>query len=65
MQLNDPESEKKPIPFSQEALNNLPRDVYLTREKSEFLASKLQEHSLLEKGMKITLYRKRRRINLP
>ena len=54
----DPESENKPIPFSQEALNDLRRNVYLTKEKSEFLASRLQERNLLEKGVKITLYRK-------
>ena len=55
---NDPESENKPIPFSQEALNDLRRDVYLIKEKSEFLASRLQERNLFEKGVKITLYRK-------
>ena len=33
---NDPESRNKPIPFSQEALNDLRRDVYLTKEKSGF-----------------------------
>ena len=56
---NDPESENKPIPYSQVALNDLRRDVYLTKEKSEFLASRLQERNLLQKGVKITLYRKR------
>ena len=45
--------------FSQEALNNLCRDVYVTKEESEFLASRLQERNLLEKGVKITMYRKR------
>ena len=55
---NDPESKNKPIPFSQEALNDLSRDLYLTKGKSEFLASRLQERNL-EKGVKITLYRKR------
>ena len=34
---NDPESENKPIPFSQEALNDLCRDFYLTKEKRVFL----------------------------
>ena len=33
---NDPESENKPIPFSQEALNDLYWDVYLTKEKMSF-----------------------------
>ena len=49
---NDPESENKPTTFSQEALNNLRRDVYLTKEESEFLGSRLQERNLLEKGVK-------------
>ena len=56
---NDPENKNKPIPFSQEALYDLCRDLYLTKEKSQFLASSLQECNLLEKGVKITLYRKR------
>ena len=56
---NNPESENKPIPFSQETLNDLRRDLYLIKEKSEFLASRLQECNLIEKGVKITLYRKR------
>ena len=34
-------------------------DLYLTKEKSEFLTSKLQERYLLEKEVEITLYRKR------
>ena len=56
---NDPESENKPIPFTQEALNDLRRDVYLTKEKSQFLTSRLQERNLLENRVKITLYRER------
>ena len=59
VETNDPESENKPIPFSQEALNDLCRELYLTKEKSEFLASRLQERNLLKKEVKITLYRKR------
>ena len=42
-----------------EALNDLCRDLYLTKENSEFLASSLQERNLLEKKVKITLRRKR------
>ena len=45
--------------FSQKALNDLCRDLYLTKENSEFLASSLQERNLLEKKVKITLRRKR------
>ena len=53
------ESKNKPIPFSQEALNDLCRDLYLTKDKSELLASRLKERNLLGEGVKITLYRKR------
>ena len=45
--------------FSQKAPNDLCRDLYLTKENSEFLASSLQERNLLEKKVKITLRRKR------
>ncbi|CAI9735844.1 Hypothetical predicted protein [Octopus vulgaris] len=44
---NDPESDNKPILFSQKALNNLCRDLYLTKDKNVFLASRLQERNLL------------------
>ncbi|CAI9735847.1 Hypothetical predicted protein [Octopus vulgaris] len=43
---NDPESDNKPILFSQETLNNLCRDLYLTKYKNVFLASRLQERNL-------------------
>ena len=46
---NDPESENKPIPFSQEALNDLLRDLYLTKEKSEFQASSFKNVISLRK----------------
>ena len=52
------ESKNKPISFSQEALNDLCTDPYLTKDKSELLASRLKEHNLLGEGVKITLYRK-------
>ena len=55
---NNPESDNRPISFSQEALNDLCGDLYLNKEKREFLASRLQERNLLKKGVKITLYRK-------
>ena len=58
-ELYDSESKSKPILFSQEALNDLCRDLYLTKDKSELLASRLKERNLLRKGVKITLYRKR------
>ena len=58
MQLFDLESKSKPMPFSQKALNDLCRDLYLTKDKSELLASRLKERNVLEEGVKITLYRK-------
>ena len=56
---NDPVNKNKPIPFPQETLNDWDRDIYLTKEKIEFIASRLQEYNRLEKGVKITLSRKR------
>ena len=53
------ESKNKPIPFSQVALNDLCRDLYLIKDKSELLASRFKECNLLQEGVKITLYRKR------
>ena len=58
VELSDSEIKNKPIPFSQEALNDLCRDLYLTKDKSELLASRLKECNLLGEGVKITLYRK-------
>lgn len=46
------------MPFSQYALNDLYAYIYLTKEKSQFLTSRLKESNLLEKCVKITLYRK-------
>ena len=59
IELFQSESKNKPIPFSQEALNDLCRDLYLTEDKSELLASRLKERNLLGEGVKITFYRKR------
>lgn len=59
VELNDLESMNKPIIFSQEALNDLCRDLYLTKDKSEHLASRFKQCNLLRKGVKITLDRKR------
>ena len=41
VQLSDLESKRKPMPFSQKALNDLCKDLYLTKDKSELLASRL------------------------
>ena len=39
----DPEESLKPILFSQKCLNNLIRDLALSKQKAELLASRLQE----------------------
>ena len=59
VEFSNSESNNKPILFSQDALNDLCRDLCLTKDKSELLASRLKERNLLRKGVKITLYRKR------
>ena len=55
----EPEENLKPILFSQEQLNDLIRDLALSKQKSELLASLLQENNLLQKDVLISLYRKR------
>jgi len=49
----------KPKPFSQGQLNDLVRDLGLSEESSEVLASRLGEHGILDSGTKITFYRDR------
>ena len=49
----------KPKPFSQGQLNDLVRDLNLSRESSEILASRLGEHGILVPETKITFYRNR------
>ena len=49
----------KPKPFSQGQLNDLVRDLGLSEELSEILASRLGEHDILDSGTKITFYRDR------
>ena len=46
-----------PKPFSQGQLNDLVRDLNLSKESSELLASCLGEHGVLDSGTKITFYR--------
>lgn len=55
VEFSNSESNYKPILFSQDALNDLCRDLYLTKDKHELLASRLKERNLLRKGVKITL----------
>ena len=49
----------KPKPFSQSQLNDLVRDLGLSKNSSEILASRLGEHGILDSGTKITVYRDR------
>ena len=46
----------KPKPFSQGQLNDLVRDLGLSKKSSEILASRLGEHGILDSGTKITFY---------
>ena len=49
----------KPKPFSQGQLNNFVRDLGLSKESSEILASRLGEHGILDSETKITFYHDR------
>ena len=51
--------------FSQGELNDLVRDLSLSKESSELLASRLKEKNMLEPGTQITFYRKRHTEFLP
>lgn len=45
--------------FNQNELNDLVRDLYLTKEQSELLASRLKEKKMVAPDTKITIYRTR------
>ena len=51
--------------FSQGELNDLVRDLSLSKESSELLASRLKEKNMLEPGTQITFYRKHHTEFLP
>ena len=55
----EPEEKLKPILFSQKQLNDLKRDLVLSKQKAELLASRLQENNLLQKDVLVSHYRKR------
>ena len=55
----EPEEKLKPILFSQEQLNDLVRDLALSKQKAELLASWLRENKLLQKDVLVSHYRKR------
>jgi hypothetical protein len=54
-----PSKSAEPHLLSQKELNDLVRDLALTKEQSELLGSRLQQWNLLEQNCKITLFRKR------
>ena len=53
------EGSLEPKTFTQDELNDLVRDLALSKEKSELLASRLKEKNLLGKNVLISNYRKR------
>ena len=53
------ETKKLPQLFTKAELNNLVRDLNLSKENSQLLASRLSHKNLLEKGTKIKYYSKR------
>ena len=60
-----PSSLLPPLLFSQNELNDLARDLNLSKESSELLASRLKEKNLLQPGTFITYYRNRHAEFLP
>ena len=55
----DSDTTEDPILFSQKHLNDLIRDLCLSKEKTELLASSLKERNMVEKDVKVSYYRKR------
>jgi len=45
--------EERPVLFSQQHLNDLIRDMSLSKQKEELLASRLQERNLVETDVKV------------
>ena len=52
-------SDDTPHPFSQNELNDLVRDLNLSKSSAELLASRLKKENLLSNGTRITFYRNR------
>ena len=48
--------ESAPLFINQEHLNDLVRDLYLSKEKAEILGSRLQQWNLLEPGTTISSF---------
>ena len=53
------EHERRPLLITQCKLNDLVRDLSLTKQQSELLASRLQEWNLLDENVRVTTFRKR------
>ena len=51
--------ESAPLFINQKRLNDLVRDLYLSKEKAEVLGSRLQQCNLLEPGTTILSFRSR------
>ena len=51
-----------PFLFSQAELNDLERNLYLSKMSAELLASRLKEKGMLEPDSSVSFYRKRSRI---
>lgn len=62
---SDFESPAEPVLFTQNALSDLIRDLDLSKERSELLASRLKERNLIAPGTKVSFYRNRERDHLP
>ena len=57
----DSDANEDPILFSQKHLNDFIRDLCLSTEKAELLASRLKERNMVERDVKVSYYRKRNR----
>ena len=53
----DSDTTEDPILFSQKHLNGLIRDLCLSKEKAELLASRFKERNMIEKDVKVSYYR--------
>jgi len=67
MYLQDPDflpsSHSEPHLITQGELNDLVRDLQLPKSKTELLGSRLQQWNLLDRGVKISVFRDARRLS--
>jgi hypothetical protein len=56
-----PSTSKEPHLISQSELNNLVRDLNLSKSQTEFLGSRLQGWDLLQKNTNISIFRYRQK----